>query len=126
MGLFSYIQNTKNEKKIQTLITEIGMIFYHVECVERTNISLFSAREISSYKADLCVVVDKVREIEHICDTGDIKILRSTRYDNRWFPRRTLGVIIKKILETVMSCRTHLNEPPIFQEEYDVFMRYNL
>lgn len=126
MGLFSYIQNTKNEKKIQTLITEIGMIFYHVECVERTNLSLFSAREISSYKADLCVVVDKVREIEHICDTGDRKILRSTRYDNRWFPRRTLGVIIKKVLETVISCRTHLNETPIFQEEYDVFMRYNL
>lgn len=125
MGLFSYIQNSKNEKRIQALINEIGEIFYLVECVERKNLNLFSASEISQYKSDLCVVVDKVREIEFICDNGDRQTLRTIRYANRWFPRRTLGVIIKKILETVISCRTHLNEPPIFQEEYDLFMRYN-
>lgn len=125
MGLFSYFKISKNEKQIQQLLDEIGEIFYHVECVEHKNLNLFSASEISRYKSDLCVVVDKVFEIEHICDNGDRQILRATRYNNRWFPRRTLGVIIKKILETVISCRTHLNEPPIFQEEYDVFVRYN-
>lgn len=126
MGIFSYIKITKDEKRIQALINEIGEIFYHVECVERMNRNLFSVSEISRYKSDLCVVVDNVREIEQICDNGDRQILRATRYNSRWFPRRTLGVIIKKILETVISCRTHLNEPPIFQEEYDVFMRYEL
>lgn len=126
MGLFSYFKISKNEKQIQQLLDEIGEIFYHVECVERKNLNLFSASEISQYKSDLCVVVDKVFEIEHICNNGDRQILRATRYNNRWFPRRTLGVIIKKILETVISCRTNLNEPPIFQEEYEVFMRYNL
>ncbi len=125
MGLFSYFKISKNEKQIQQLLDEIGEIFYHVECVERKNLNLFSASEISQYKSDLCVVVDKVREIEFICDNGDRQTLRTIRYANRWFPRRTLGVIIKKILETVISCRTHLNEPPIFQEEYDLFMRYN-
>lgn len=126
MGIFSFIKITKDEKRIQALINEIGEIFYHVEPIERKNLNLFSASEISRYKSNLCVVVDIVREIEHICDNGDRQILRTTKYDNRWFPRRTLGVIIKNILETVISCRTHLNEPPIFQEEYDVFMRYEL
>lgn len=125
MGLFSYFKISKNEKQIQQLLDEIGEIFYHVECVERKNLNLFSASEISQYKSDLCVVVDKVRDIEFICDNGDRQTLRTIRYVNRWFPRRTLGGIIKKILETVISCRTHLNEPPIFQEEYDLFMRYN-
>lgn len=92
MGIFSYIQNSKNEKRIQTLINEISVIFYDVECVENSNLNLFSASEISRYKSDLYVVVDKVREIEHICDNGDRQILRTTRYNNRWFPRRTLGV----------------------------------
>lgn len=126
MGLFSYIQNYKNEKKIQVLINEIGVIFYDVECVEHKNINLFSASEISRYKSDLCVVVNKVREIEHICDTGDRSILRSTSYDNRWFSRSPLSMVIKKILETVISCRSNLNEPTIFQEEFDVFIRYDL
>lgn len=125
MGLFSYIRTSKNEKRIQTLLDEIGCIFYNVEIVENKNIKLFSASEIMSFNYDLCRIVDKVREIESICDSGDRQILRATRYDNRWFPRRTLGVIIKKILETVISCRSHLNEPAIYQEEYDVFMRYN-
>lgn len=126
MGILSYIRTSKNEKRIQALINEIGEIFYYVECVEHRNLNQFSASEISRYKSDLCVVVDKVFEIENICNNGDRQILRATRYNNRWFPCRPLGVIIKKVLETVISCRTHLNEPPIFQEEYDVFMRYNL
>lgn len=125
MGLFSYIKTSKNEKQIQNLLDEIGSLFYHIESVESRNINLFSVSERLSFKSGLCKIVDKVREIELICDNGDRQILRATRYNNRWFPRRTLGVIIKKILETVISCRTHLNEPTIFQEEYDVFTRYN-
>ncbi len=125
MGLFSYIRTSKNEKQIQALLDEIGNILYNVESVECRNINMFSASETMSFKSGLCIIMDKVREIESICDNGDRRVLRATRYNNRWFPRRTLGVIIKKILETVISCRTLLNEPPIFQEEYDVFMRYN-
>lgn len=125
MGIFSYIKTSKNEKQIQALLDEIGNILYNVESVECRNINMFSASQIMSFKSGLCRIVDKVREIEYICENGDKQVLRATRYNNRWFPRRTLGVIIKKILETVISCRTHLNEPPIFQEGYDVFMRYN-
>ena len=53
MGLFSYFKISKNEKQIQQLLDAIGEIFYHVECVERKNLNLFSASEISQYKSDL-------------------------------------------------------------------------
>ena len=125
MGIFSYIKTCKNEKAIQELLDKIGILFNHVNRLRGTSLHLFSAHELSSFEANLCVIVDYVREIEYICDNGDRKALRCSNYKNDRFPPQPLGVIIKDILERVIQYRSCMNQPTVYQEECDVFMRYN-
>lgn len=124
MGIFGYIKTCKNEKQIQELLDKIGHILYNVESVRSKNLHLFSAHEISSFELDLCAIVDTVREIEYICDNGNRKILRCTKYRYDGVSCGPLGWIIKDILERVMQCRSCMNLPTVFQEEFDVFSRY--
>ncbi len=126
MGIISFYKTCKNEKEIKSNLDRIYDIFFNVGQAEYKNPKLFSSSEISSFEAGLCVIVDTVRQIEYICDNGDRRILRCTNYRNRWYPPRPLGVVIKTILEKVIKIRNNLNIPPVFQEEIDVFMRYQL
>lgn len=124
MGLFSYIRTTKNEKAIQGLLDCIRDSLSKAERVRFRNLELFSTHEISTIESNLCAIVDMVREIENICDNGDRKILRCTNYKNDRFPPRPLGMVVKDILERVIQSRISMNQPPFYQEEIDVFMRY--
>ena len=116
----------KTRKRLNPIWIESMIFFFNVGQAEYKNPKLFSSSEISSFEAGLCVIVDTVRQIEYICDNGDRRILRCTNYRNRWYPPRPLGVVIKTILEKVIKIRNNLNIPPVFQEEIDVFMRYQL
>ena len=126
MGIFSFIKTCKDESEIKNLLNHIYDLFLYVEPLEYNNPSLYSQSQLSSYESDLEVIVNLVRKIEKICDSGDRHTLRVTLYRSRWSNRDKLGVIIETVLEKVIAIRKNLSIPLVYQEEIDVFSRYSL
>lgn len=125
MNIYDLSPTSRDIKKIQSILSDINNIFFHIEYAEKINPNLIDNEKKRSIEYKLMRVVSYVEEVDCICNSGNRSIISSHLFENRWFPPRNLKTINTAIIEKVLAIRNNLNLPPVYQEEIEVFLTYH-